>query len=52
MKYQEIQKLLKEKGLDGWLLYDFHGINNLSLEFLGLVGKHLTRRFFYWVEYL
>jgi len=36
--------------LDGWLLYDFQGLNPHARTVLGLpAGAHLTRRFFVWV---
>src|SRR3990167_565841 len=42
-----IQSLLKEEKLQGWLLYDFHGLNPI---FGKVVGKgHITRRAFYWI---
>lgn len=42
----EIQSHLKSSGLDGWLISDFHGRNNIAVQFLGL-GKLVTRRSFY-----
>jgi Xaa-Pro aminopeptidase len=44
-----LQAALAEQGLDGWLLYDFHGQNPTALAVLGLGGRILTRRFFYLV---
>ncbi len=45
-----VQDALVEQGLDGWLLYDFHGSNALARRILGLDGrKPGTRRFFYLV---
>ena len=45
-----IQGALREYGLDGWLLYDFHASNRLALRTLDLDGrKPGTRRFFYLV---
>jgi len=46
-----IQKSLKEEGLDGWLLYDFHGSNAVAARLLGTSqgGKMTTRRWFYLV---
>ena len=38
-----IRASLKELGLDGWLLYDFHGMNPIATGVLGLPA--LTRRF-------
>jgi Xaa-Pro aminopeptidase len=39
---------LKQRGLDGWLVYDFHGINPIARRFLGVKGM-LTRRLFVWL---
>lgn len=37
-------------GLDGWLLYDFQGLNIQARRVLALPAEaHLTRRFFVWV---
>ncbi len=44
----EIQKYLKDVGLDGWLMADFHGRNEIAMETLGLTA-HLTRRMFYYI---
>jgi len=30
-----IQQTLKAEGLDGWLLYDFHGSNPIAARLLG-----------------
>ena len=46
MDLPALQRALAELGLDGWLLYDFHGQNPTALHVLGLGGKMLTRRFF------
>ena len=49
-KIREAQRYLQEMGVDGWLLYDFHGNNELAREFLELPKKkNITRRFFYWI---
>ena len=44
-----VQQALKEEGLDGWLLYDFHGSNPIARRIAGLDagGKMTTRRWFY-----
>jgi Xaa-Pro aminopeptidase len=44
-----IQQALAEEGLDGWLLYDFHGSNPIAVGFAGLGGKMVTRRWYYLV---
>ncbi|HEY7725066.1 MAG TPA: Xaa-Pro peptidase family protein [Anaeromyxobacteraceae bacterium] len=48
MDVPALQRALREEGLDGWLLYDFHGQNRTALEALGLAGHMLTRRW-YWL---
>ena len=46
-----IQQALREDGLDGWLLYDFHGANPIARQMAGLNGiaKLTTRRWYYLV---
>jgi len=46
-----IQQTLKAEGLDGWLLYDFHGSNPIAARLLGTANgsKMTTRRWFYLV---
>ena len=39
---------LKQRGLDGWLVYDFHGCNPIARRFLDAKGM-LTRRLFIWL---
>lgn len=50
-KISKAQARLKELKLDGWLLYDFRGSNDLAWEFLGFDKEtvSLTRRFAYWI---
>lgn len=49
-KILEAQKYLQERGLDGWLLYDFHKNNPLACRFLEISKDQMfTRRFFYWI---
>lgn len=49
-KIKEAQEYLKERRIDGWLLYDFHGSNHLARYFLGMPASMMTtRRFFYWI---
>ncbi len=44
------KKLLLELDIDGWLLFDFQGTNQLALRELALApDAHLTRRLFYWI---
>lgn len=44
----EYQSALREAGVDGWLFYDFRGVNPIAGDLLG-VGGHVTRRFFVYV---
>ncbi len=47
MNLSKIQIAAREANLDGWLLYDFRGINPLALQLLGFNGKSfLSRRWF------
>ena len=46
MKTTEIQRELAALGLDGWLLYDFRGINPIAQNVADLAGAHITRRWF------
>jgi Xaa-Pro dipeptidase len=49
-RIQDVQRHLQEEKIDGWLLYDFHGLNALARDFLKINPEHLiTRRFFYWI---
>jgi len=43
-----LQSALDEAGLDGWLIYDFHGLNPVAVGMLQLPGM-TTRRFFVYV---
>ncbi len=44
-----VQQALREMNLDGWLLYDFRGMNILAQRVVGLSEKKLSRRWFYFV---
>jgi Xaa-Pro aminopeptidase len=46
-----VQRSLKAEGLDGWLLYDFHGSNPIASRIVGTANgaKMTTRRWFYLV---
>lgn len=45
-----VQAAIRDSGLDGWLLYDFRGLNPLAGRVLGFSeGGHRTRRWFYFV---
>jgi Xaa-Pro dipeptidase len=43
-----LQSAIAREGLDGWLLYDFHGLNPVAVGMLELPGM-TTRRFFVFV---
>src|SRR4029078_5597380 len=44
-----VQQALKKDGIEGWLLYDFHGSNPIARRLTGLdaQGKATTRRWSY-----
>ncbi len=45
-----VQTMLRSEGLDGWLLYDFRGINPIALDVTGVgqqSGHLATRRWYY-----
>jgi Xaa-Pro aminopeptidase len=45
-----IQSAIQELGFDGWLLYDFRGLNVLARRVLGMdAGAMLSRRWFYFI---
>lgn len=45
-----IQRTLRADGLDGWLLYDFHGSNPIAAGLAGLTsGAHMTTRRWYYL---
>ena len=46
-----IQTALTRDGIDGWLLYDFHGSNPVASRITGLdrAGKMTTRRWYYFI---
>lgn len=47
---EKIQDAIVEFGFDGWLLYDFRGLNVLALRVLGIDEKEAkSRRFFYFI---
>ncbi len=50
MDIKKIQTALKEKGVDGWLLCDFHNRDHLAYRVLGLdFKKGTSRRWFYYI---
>lgn len=45
-----VQQVLRADGLDGWLLYDFHGSNPIAARLAGLTnGHHMTTRRWYYL---
>lgn len=45
-----VQKAIREQGVDGWLLYDFRGLNALARRVLGMANEvMLSRRWFYFI---
>src|SRR5437660_11665122 len=45
-----VQTALRDQGFDGWLLYDFRGLNILARRVLGLGDEALlSRRWFYFI---
>jgi len=47
---ENIQQAIVEFGFDGWLLYDFRGLNVLALRVLGIPEQEAkSRRFFYYI---
>jgi Xaa-Pro dipeptidase len=45
-----VQAAIREGGADGWLLYDFRGLNVLARRVLAIPTEgHLTRRWFYFI---
>jgi Xaa-Pro aminopeptidase len=45
-----VQQTLRAEGLDGWLLYDFHGSNPIAARLAGLTnGAHMTTRRWYYL---
>ena len=52
-RVERIQEALREDGLAGWLLFDFHGSNPIARSVLGLASASnaakTTRRWFYFV---
>jgi Xaa-Pro aminopeptidase len=45
-----VQAAIRQLGFDGWLLYDFRGLNVLARRVVGLSdGQMLSRRWFYYV---
>lgn len=50
MNLNEIQKAIREEGLDGWLFFDHHRRDPLAYNVLGLSSKNMvTRRWYYYI---
>jgi Xaa-Pro aminopeptidase len=53
MNLEKIQQVLREKNMDGWLLYDFHNRDMIAYHILDLpTGKIYSRRWFYFIPAL
>jgi Xaa-Pro dipeptidase len=46
--HDSLSETLRQRGLDGWLIYDFHNLNPMARRLLGDTGM-LTRRIFIWL---
>jgi Xaa-Pro dipeptidase len=45
-----VQQAIQDQGIDGWLLYDFRGLNVLARRVLGIGAEAiLSRRWFYYI---
>ena len=49
MNIDDVQKYLKENAINGWLIYDFLGLNRVAQELIRFTGKLITRRWFYYI---
>ena len=50
MNLSEIQKAIREEGLDGWLFFDHHRRDPLAYRVLGFVGEGIvSRRWYYFI---
>lgn len=50
IQLNSMQNAIQEFGFDGWLLYDFRGLNVLALRVLGISESEIgSRRFFYFI---
>lgn len=45
----QIQHMLQREKLDGWLIYDFHGLNAIARELVPPDKYHVTRRWYYFI---
>jgi len=46
---REVQEQLNRAHIDGWLLYDFQGLNPIAKKLVGLEAGMLTRRWYFWI---
>jgi Xaa-Pro aminopeptidase len=50
MDLDSIRRALVPAGVDGWLLYDFRGLNPIARRLIGFDDRQIgTRRWFYWI---
>ncbi len=45
----DVQEYLRKSGVDGWLIYDFVGLNKVAQELFVFTGHLITRRWFYFI---
>ena len=43
-----VQAAIRDEKLDGWLLYDFRGLNVLARRVLQFPGDHMLSRRWFW----
>ena len=44
-----VQKALALDNVDGWLLYNFRDSNPIAIKLASLTGRHMTRRWYYFI---
>jgi Xaa-Pro aminopeptidase len=49
LNIESVQKYLAEAGLDGWLIYDFCGINKIASAIFTFSDHFFSRRWFYFI---
>lgn len=49
LNIESVQKYLRDSGLDGWLIYDFCGINKIAHTIFTFSDHFFSRRWFYFI---
>lgn len=49
LQLQDVQGYLQENGIDGWLLYDFGGMNKVALDVIAFPDHFFSRRWYYFI---